>query len=78
VPESETKVYTVSALFETDNEKIQYLTELVQKASEGDWSSIFSVQNLLTLLYFILSSVGIFTACAYMIKSKKLKERHSY
>ena len=65
----------ITAEFAVDNEELTYLVEQFANAKEGNWESIFSVENLLTFISWAISlilSSGFFVT---LIKNRKVKVR---
>ena len=63
----------ITATFVVDDAKLEKVAELLNQAKEGDWSSIFSVSNLLNLISWVITT---FCASGFFItlyKSKKFK-----
>ena len=63
----------ITATFVVDDAKLEKVAELLNQAKEGDWSSIFSVSNLLNLISWIITT---FCASGFFItlyRSKKFK-----
>jgi len=62
----------ITARFVVDEELCGAMTEIVKEASEGDWESLFTVENLLTVIKWIMDGGILVAMVAYFIKDKKL------
>lgn len=64
----------VSAKFEVNNEKLEQVADLLGKVKEGSWEEIFTVENLFSLISWLITlgcSSGFFIT---LYKSRKFKE----
>lgn len=63
----------VTALFKVNNEQVEEITKIIDSVKENGIESLLTVDNLLTLVYFLISAIfssGFFIS---LLKSKKLK-----
>lgn len=63
----------VDAKFEIDQEQIKFVAGLIESAKEGNWTDIFTVKNLFTLLGYIIGAGSVVGFCITFLKSKKIK-----
>lgn len=63
----------VEAYFEIDDEQFAIIAELLANAKDGNWENIFSIENLFTIITWLISILmgsGFFVA---LLKSKKIE-----
>lgn len=60
----------IKATFELDNEQLAYVSKLLNSAKDGDWASIFTVDNLLKVIYTVIT---LFFSGGYFLFLKKYK-----
>lgn len=63
----------VTATFKVDNAQVEEITKIIDSIKENGIESFLTVDNLLTLIYFLISAIfssGFFVS---LLKSKKLK-----
>lgn len=63
----------VTATFKVNNEQVEEITKIIDSVKENGIGSLLTVDNLLTLIYFLISAIfssGFFVS---LLKSKKLK-----
>ncbi|MCR4661692.1 MAG: hypothetical protein K5765_06835 [Clostridia bacterium] len=65
----------ISAIFVVDEELCGTLTNIVKEASEKDWSHLFTVENLLILVKWILDGGILIAVIRYYVKDKKLENK---
>lgn len=63
----------VDAKFEIDQEQIKFVAGLIESAKKGDWSEIFTVKNLFTIISFVVAGASAAGFCITFLKSKKIK-----
>lgn len=64
---------TISYVFEVDDEKLEEIAELISAVKNKDWDTIFNVENVIKLLYLLVTALfsgGFFTV---LLKYKKYK-----
>ncbi len=65
----------IEAKFKIDEELCGELSKIIDQAMSGDWTNLFSVENVITLISFLLNG-GILVAIArYFIKDKRLESK---
>lgn len=65
----------IEAKFKIDEELCGELSKIIDQAMSGDWTNLFSVENVITLVSFLLNG-GILVAIArYFIKDKRLEAK---
>lgn len=65
----------ISAKFIIDKELLGEMSTLVEQASNKDWTNLFSVKNIITVVAFLLNSGILFAIARYYIKDKKLEKK---
>lgn len=63
----------VTATFVISEEDLTYIAEILENAKNGDWTSIFSVENLLTIITWIITTLLSSGFLITLIKNKKIK-----
>lgn len=63
----------VTAAFVISEEDLTYIAEILENAKNGDWTSIFSVENLLTIITWIITTLLSSGFLITLIKNKKIK-----
>lgn len=61
--------------FDVDNEKLELAAEILAQAKEGNWEQIFSVENILTVISWIITTIFSSGFLLTLIKNKKLKSK---
>lgn len=65
----------VEVEFDVDDEQMQTLAELFAKAKNGEWSDIFSVENILTFISWAITTIFSSGFLLTLIKNKKIKSK---
>lgn len=65
----------ISAEFVVDQELLGTFSTMYQQASDKDWTSLFSVKNIITIVNFILSSGILIAIVRYFVKDKRLESK---
>ena len=63
----------IDAKFEIDQEQIRFVAGLIEDAKDGNWSELFSVKNLFTILSWLIMAGSTAGLCVTFLKSKKIK-----
>lgn len=63
---------TITASFIVDEELCGQLTQIVTEATEKDWTNLFSIENVVTLVKWLLDGGILIAMIRYYIKDKKL------
>lgn len=63
---------TITANFVIDEELCGELTTIVKQASEKDWTNLFSIENVISLIRWLLDGGLLIAMVRYFIKDKKL------
>lgn len=62
----------ITANFVVDEELLGVFSQMYEQATNKDWTNLFSVKNVVTIVNFILSSGLLIAIVRYFIKDKKL------
>ena len=65
----------LSAKFVIDEELLGKASTMVEQASNKDWTNLFSLKNVITLVSWLLSGGLLITMVRYYIKDKKLEKK---
>lgn len=66
---------TINASFEVSDEKLTEIAGLLEKIKNRDWKAIFSLENLLNIIYFIFATLASSGLCVTLLKYKKIKAK---
>lgn len=66
---------TISAAFIVDKQLLGTFSEMYEQASNKDWTNLFTVKNVVTIVNFILSSGILIAIVRYFIKDKRLAKK---
>lgn len=66
---------TISASFVVDKELLGTFSEMYEQASNKDWTNLFTVKNVVTIVNFILSSGILIAIVRYFVKDKRLAKK---
>lgn len=66
-----TSEYTINA----NSEEGKWLLDMINKAEEGDWASIFSLSNLAQIINWVIAGGGIIGLCITLLKMRKTKDK---
>lgn len=66
---------TISASFEISDEKLIEIAGLLEKIKNRDWKAIFSLENILNIIYFVFATLTTSGLCVTLLKNKKLKAK---
>lgn len=66
---------TVTVTFAIDQELFGEMSAMVDQAMNGDWTSLFSLRNLILIVTFILNGGILLTIIRYYIKDKRLEKK---
>lgn len=61
--------------FVVDEELCGALTEIVKEATEKDWTNLFTVENVLTIIKWLFDGGILFAMIRYFIRDKKLADK---
>ena len=65
----------ISASFIVDEELCGALTKIVKEASEKDWENLFSVENIIYLVKWVLDGGILIAMIRYYVKDKRLEKK---
>ena len=65
----------VKVEFAINNEEVSAVLETLDKAKQGDWDSIFNVENLFTFLSWLFNFFVGSGLCLTLLKNKKIKSK---
>lgn len=66
---------TIAATFEVNKELLGELSIIYEQAMNKDWTNLFSVENVIRVVTFLLNGGILFAIIRYYIKDKKLADR---
>lgn len=61
--------------FAIDEELLGKMSTMVEEASNKDWTNLFSVKNVITLIAFVLDGGILIAVVRYFVKDKKLADK---
>ena len=65
----------VSASFAIDKETLGVFSEMAKEASEKDWKNLFTIENVITLVKWVLDGGILLVMARYFIRDKKLSKK---
>ncbi len=65
----------ISASFVVDEELCGKLTQIVKEAGEKDWTNLFTVENVIILVKWILDGGILIAVIRYFVKDKRLEKK---
>lgn len=65
----------ITALFEVDEELCGTLTNIIREATEQDWDNLFTVENVIVLVKWVLDGGILIAIIRYYVKDKKLAKK---
>ena len=65
----------ISATFVVDNEELGAIANLLADAKDGEWEEILTLSNLITLVYWLITTVFTSGYFVTLLKSKKIKAK---
>lgn len=65
----------ITASFVVDEELCGELTSIVKEASEKDWTNLFTVENVLVLVKWVLDGGILIAIISYYVKDKRLERK---
>ena len=65
----------ISATFVVDNEELGAIANLLADAKDGEWEEILTLSNLITLIYWLITTVFTSGFFVTLLKSKKIKAK---
>ena len=65
----------ITVAFDVDEELCGSLTAIVREASEKDWTNLFSVENVITLVKWLLDGGILIAIIRYYVKDKRLEKK---
>ena len=65
----------VTVRFVIDEELLGKMSTMVEQASNKDWTNLFSLKNVITIVSWLLSGGLLITMVRYYIKDKKLEKK---
>lgn len=66
-----TSDYAINA----NSEEGKWILDMISKAEEGDWASIFSLSNLSQIINWVIAGGGIIGLCITLLKMRKTKDK---
>lgn len=66
---------TITAKFVIDEELCGDLTNIIQQASNKDWTNLFTIENVITLVKWLLDGGVLIAMVRYFIKDKRLADK---
>ena len=66
---------TINASFEISDEKLTEIVGLLEKIKNRDWKEIFSLENILNIIYFVFATLTSGGLCFTLLKYKRLKAK---
>lgn len=66
---------TITASFVVDEELCGSLTDIINEAIEQDWDNLFTVENVITLVKWVLDGGILIAMIRYYVKDKKLEKK---
>lgn len=65
----------ITASFVIDEELCGDLTDIIREATEKDWNNLFTVENVITLVKWVLDGGILIAMIRYYVKDKRLEKR---
>lgn len=65
----------ITAKFAIDEELLGQFSEIYEQVSNKDWTNLFSVKNVITIVNFVLSSGILIAIVRYYVKDKRLENK---
>lgn len=63
----------LNAVFEIDTEQMAVIAQLLADAKDGNWEAIFTIENLLNLIGWVITALSTSGLGIMLLKSKKIK-----
>ena len=65
----------ISATFVVDNEELGAIANLLADAKDGEWEEILTLSNLITVVYWLITTIFTSGFFVTLLKSKKIKAK---
>lgn len=65
----------ISATFVVDNEELGAIANLLADAKDGEWDEILTLSNLITVVYWLITTIFTSGFFVTLLKSKKIKAK---
>ena len=66
---------TITAKFVVDKELLGEFSTIYEQIQNGDWTQLFSVRNIITVVSFLLSSGLLIAMVRYYVRDKKIEKK---
>ena len=65
----------ITATFVVDNEELSSIANLLADAKDGEWEEILTLSNLITVVYWLITTIFTSGFFVTLLKSKKIKAK---